>query len=152
MIGFLHDSFSSARKFNSPILIELGSENRGLSSNGIRGTLHRCVFAAIPAGVHYSELLPKDGKHGDFLVGSFLDAYSGKQYNVYWDKTDKADWKGPYYARRTGEEWFLDIERSKGYEDKYDGDRILGAQRRGALACRFLVTLTPIRKTAAWTD
>lgn len=71
-------------------------------------------FAAIPAGVHYSELLPKDEKHGDYLVGAFLDAYADKQYNVYWDKSDKLTWKGPYYSRRTGAEWFLDIERSPG--------------------------------------
>jgi len=71
-------------------------------------------FAAIPAGIHYSELLPKDEKYGDHLVGAFVDAYSGKQYNVYWDKTDKPKWDGPFYARRTGAEWFLDIERSQG--------------------------------------
>ena len=59
-------------------------------------------FAAIPAGIHYSELLPKDEKYGDHLVGAFVDAYSGKQYNVYWDKTDKPKWDGPFYARRTG--------------------------------------------------
>jgi hypothetical protein len=69
-------------------------------------------FSAIPAGVHYSELLPKDEQHGDFQVAAFLDVYSNKQYNVYWDKTDRT--KGPFYARRTGAEWFLDIERSKG--------------------------------------
>ncbi len=71
-------------------------------------------FSAIPAGKHYSEVLPKDEQHGDYLVGSFLDAYSEKQYNVYWDKSDKPKWDGPYYARRTGAEWFLDIERSRG--------------------------------------
>jgi hypothetical protein len=71
-------------------------------------------FTAIPAGVHYSELMPKDGQHGDYLVGAFLDVYSNKQYNVYWDKSDKPKWDGPYYARRTGAEWFLDIERSPG--------------------------------------
>jgi hypothetical protein len=69
-------------------------------------------FSAIPAGVHYSELLPKDEKHGDYQVAAFLDAYSNKQYTVYWDKTDRT--KGPFYARRTGEESFLDIERSRG--------------------------------------
>ncbi len=71
-------------------------------------------FTAIPAGVHYSELMPKDEQHGDYLVGAFLDVYSNKQYNVYWDKSDKPGWDGPFYARRTGAEWFLDIERSKG--------------------------------------
>ncbi len=71
-------------------------------------------FAAIPAGKHYSELLPKDEPHGDYLVGTFLDAYSDRQYSVYWDKSDKPKWDGPYYARRTGAEWFLDIERSRG--------------------------------------
>ncbi len=71
-------------------------------------------FTAIPAGVHYSDLQPKDAKHGDYLVGAFVDAYSDKQYNVYWDKSDKPGWSGPYYARRTGAEWFLDIERSRG--------------------------------------
>ena len=71
-------------------------------------------FAAIPAGVHYSDLMPKDEQHGDYLVGAFLDAYSNRQYNVYWDKSDKPGWTGPYYARRTGAEWFLDIERSRG--------------------------------------
>ena len=40
--------------------------------------------------------------------------YSTKQYNIYWDKSDKPGWNGPYYARRTGAEWFLDIERSPG--------------------------------------
>ena len=69
-------------------------------------------FSAIPAGVHYSELLPKNEQNGDYQVAAFLDVYSSKQYNVYWDKTDRT--KGPYYARRTGAEWFLDIERSKG--------------------------------------
>jgi hypothetical protein len=77
-------------------------------------------FAAMPAGVHYSELLPRDEKHGDYLVGTFLDAYSDKQYNVYWDTSDKRKseranwWSGPFYARRTGAESFLDIERSPG--------------------------------------
>jgi hypothetical protein len=71
-------------------------------------------FAAIPAGVHYSELLPKDEKYGDYLVGAFVDAYSDAQYNVYWDKTDKPKWDGPFYARRTGAQRFLDIELSQG--------------------------------------
>lgn len=71
-------------------------------------------FTAVPAGVHYSQLMPKDEQHGDYLVGAFLDVYSNKQYNVYWDKSDKPGWDGPFYARRTGAEWFLDIERSKG--------------------------------------
>ena len=53
-------------------------------------------------------------QHGDYQVGSFLDAYSDKQYHVYWDKKDKPKWDGPFYARRTGAEWFLDIERSRG--------------------------------------
>lgn len=71
-------------------------------------------FAAIPAGVHYWELLQKDEQHGDYLVGAFVDLYSDKQYNVYWDKSDKPKWTGSFYARRTGAEWFLDIERSQG--------------------------------------
>lgn len=71
-------------------------------------------FAAIPAGRRYWEVLPEDPQHGDFLVGAFVDAYSEKQYNVYWDKSEKLSWHGPYYARRTGAEWFLDIERSPG--------------------------------------
>jgi len=71
-------------------------------------------FTAVPAGVHYSEIMPKDEQHGDYLAGAFLDVYSNKQYNIYWDKSDKPGWSGPYYARRTGEEWFLDIERSPG--------------------------------------
>ena len=71
-------------------------------------------FTAVPAGVHYSELMPKDEQHGDYLAGTFLDVYSNKQYNVYWDNSDKPGWNGPYYARRTGAECFLDIERSKG--------------------------------------
>jgi hypothetical protein len=71
-------------------------------------------FAAIPAGVHYSEVLRRDKEHGDYLVGAFLDAYSAKQYNVYWDTSDKPKWDGPFYARRTGADWFLDIERSPG--------------------------------------
>ena len=71
-------------------------------------------MSALPAGIHYSELLPKDEKYGDYLVGAFVDAYSGKQYNVYWDKTDKPKWDGPFYAPRTGAEWFLNIERSGG--------------------------------------
>jgi len=71
-------------------------------------------FTAVPAGVHYSEIMPRDEQHGDYLAGAFLDVYSNKQYNVYWDKSDKPGWTGPYYARRTGEEWFLDIERSPG--------------------------------------
>jgi hypothetical protein len=71
-------------------------------------------FTAIPAGVHYSELMPKDEQHGDYMVGSFLDVYSDKKYSVFWDKSDKPGWTGPYYARRTGEQWFLDIERSPG--------------------------------------
>src|SRR5208282_2475964 len=53
-------------------------------------------FSAIPAGVHYSELLPKDEQHRDYQVAAFLVAYSDKQYNVYWDKTDRT--KGPFYA------------------------------------------------------
>ena len=69
-------------------------------------------FTAVPAGVHYSEIMPKDEQHGDYLAGAFLDVYSNKQYNIYWDKSDKPGWNGPYYARRTGAESFLDIERS----------------------------------------
>lgn len=71
-------------------------------------------FTAVPAGVHYSEIMTKDEQHGDYLAGAFLDVYSNKQYNIYWDKSDKPGWTGPYYARRTGEQWFLDIERSPG--------------------------------------
>jgi hypothetical protein len=71
-------------------------------------------FTAVPAGVHYSEIMPKDEQHGDYLAGAFLDVYSNKQYNIYWDKSDKPGWNGPYYARRTGAESFLDIERSPG--------------------------------------
>ncbi len=71
-------------------------------------------FAAIPAGVPYWKILPKDEKHGDFLVGAFVDSYSDKQYNVYWNKSEKLSWHGPYYARRTGAEWFPAIERSSG--------------------------------------
>ncbi len=71
-------------------------------------------FAAIPAGKHYSEVLPQDPHHGDFLVGAFVDAYADRQYNVYWDKSEKLAWDGPYYARRTGAEAFLEIERSRG--------------------------------------
>jgi hypothetical protein len=47
-------------------------------------------FSAIPAGVHYSELLPKDEQHGDYQVAAFLDVYSNKQYK-YWDKSISLD-------------------------------------------------------------
>jgi hypothetical protein len=71
-------------------------------------------FTTIPASVHYSDLMPKDAQREDYLAGAFLDVYSNRQYNVNWDKSDKPGWTGPYYARRSGEEWFLDIERSPG--------------------------------------
>jgi hypothetical protein len=71
-------------------------------------------FAVIPAGVHYSELLPPDEEHGDFLVVATVDAYSNKQYNVYWDKSDKPDVSGSFYARRTGASWWKDIQSSRG--------------------------------------
>ncbi len=119
--------FDTDEKGNPPVL--RGTDDFVSYANGIvwrRQTYHsfypdkheaQCAssldfFGAIPAGVHYSELLPKDEKHGDYQVAAFLDAYSEKQYNVYWDKTDRKS--GPFYARRTGAEWFLDIERSRG--------------------------------------
>jgi hypothetical protein len=72
-------------------------------------------FAAIPGGVHESELQPKDEKHGDYLVAAFLDAYSDKQYNVYWDrKWELGSGESTLSVRRTGADWFPDIEHSRG--------------------------------------
>ena len=87
-------------------------------------------FAAIPAGVRYWQLMRRDKKHGDYLVGAFVDVYSHKQYNVYWNTCDKVTWDGSYYARRTGAEWFVDIERSP-------GRAVVQAFRDGLAYCTF---------------
>jgi hypothetical protein len=65
-------------------------------------------FSVAPAGRTWRDLFPQNEQHGDYLVGSVLDAYSSKRYDLYWDDEGK--------PRRTGDaQLLLDISHSKGF-------------------------------------
>ncbi len=64
-------------------------------------------FAGAPAGTTWKDLFPRDEQHGDNWVGSVIDAYSPKHYDVFWDDDGK--------ARRVGDApLLLEISRSRG--------------------------------------
>jgi hypothetical protein len=65
-------------------------------------------FSAVPTGTIWRDLFPRDEQHGDYLVGTAIDAYSSKRYDVYWDDEGK--------ARRTGDaQLLLEISHSPGF-------------------------------------
>ena len=65
-------------------------------------------FALAPAGTTWKDLFPRDRKHGDYLVGTVLDAYSPKRYSVFWDDEGK--------PRRDGDaSLLLEISHSRGF-------------------------------------
>jgi len=64
-------------------------------------------FAIAPPGSTWKDLFPQDKQHGDYHVGSVMDAYSDKRYDKYWDRNGK--------ARRTGDaQLLLEISHSRG--------------------------------------
>ncbi len=64
-------------------------------------------FAAAPNGTEWRDLFPRDDEHKDYLVGSVLDAFSTKHYDVFWDDSGK--------ARRVGDAaLLLEISHSRG--------------------------------------
>jgi len=73
-------------------------------------------FAIIPPGVPWQTLIARDPEHGDYCVASVLDAYSDKQYDVYWaDPGPGTHGFGCGKARRTGDAALLkQISQSKG--------------------------------------
>ena len=65
-------------------------------------------FAGAPAGTNWKDLFPRDEQHGDYLVGSVIDAYSPKRYDVFWDDNGK--------PRRIGTApLLLEISHSRGF-------------------------------------
>ena len=65
-------------------------------------------FAAAPNGTEWRDLFPRDEKHGDYLAGTVLDAFSDKRYDVFWDDNGK--------PRRNGDAaLLLEISHSKGF-------------------------------------
>jgi len=65
-------------------------------------------FALAPTGTNWRDLFPRDEAHGDYHVGSALDAYSAKRYDVYWSDDGQ--------ARRAGDaQLLLDISHSPGF-------------------------------------
>lgn len=65
-------------------------------------------FALAPAGTTWKDLFPKDEQHGDYHVGSVIDAYSEKRYDKFWDDRGQ--------ARRTGDaRLLLEISHSPGF-------------------------------------
>ena len=64
-------------------------------------------FAAAPNGTEWRDLFPRDEEHKDYLVGSVLDAFSDKHYDVFWDDNGK--------PRRVGNAaLLLEISHSRG--------------------------------------
>jgi hypothetical protein len=64
-------------------------------------------FCLASSNTTWSDLFPRDAEHGDYLVGSVVDAYSNRSYRKYWDDRGK--------PRRSGDAGLLlDISRSKG--------------------------------------
>lgn len=43
-------------------------------------------FAAAPAGTTWTDLFPRDKEHGDYWIGSVLDAYAPRQYDIFQAK------------------------------------------------------------------
>ncbi len=65
-------------------------------------------FAGAPAGTTWKDLFPRDEQHGDYLVGSVIDAYSPKRYDVFWDDNGK--------PRRVGNApMLMEISHSRGF-------------------------------------
>jgi hypothetical protein len=65
-------------------------------------------FAAAPTGTTWRDLFPEDREHHDYHVGSVLDAYSDKHYDVFWDDNGK--------PRRIGDkQLLLAISHSPGF-------------------------------------
>jgi len=65
-------------------------------------------FALAPAGTEWKDLFPVDELHGDYHVGSVLDAYSSRRYDVFWNHEGA--------ARRTGDAPLLmEISHSHGF-------------------------------------
>jgi len=65
-------------------------------------------FAGAPTGTTWKDLFPRDERHGDYRVGTVIDAYSPKRYDVFWDDEGK--------PRREGDaRLLLDISHSAGF-------------------------------------
>ncbi len=65
-------------------------------------------FAGAPAGTTWKDLFPRDDEHGDYHIGSVIDAYSDKSYHVFWDDDGK--------PRRIGTApLLLEISHSRGF-------------------------------------
>jgi hypothetical protein len=64
-------------------------------------------FALAPTGTTWNDLFHKDAQHGDYHVGSVLDAYSTKRYDLFWDDHGQ--------ARRVGDaQLLLEISHAPG--------------------------------------
>ncbi len=64
-------------------------------------------FAFAPNGTEWKDLFARDASHGDYAVASVLDAYSDRQYDIYWDDRGK--------PRRNGDAaLLLSISQSRG--------------------------------------
>jgi hypothetical protein len=65
-------------------------------------------FAVAPHGTQWKDLFTRDAEHGDYCVAVVLDAYSDRQYRVFWDDHGK--------PRREGDKDLLaGISKSKGF-------------------------------------
>ncbi len=42
-------------------------------------------FGAATAGTTWNDLFARDEQHGDYLVGTVVDAYSPRRYDLFWD-------------------------------------------------------------------
>ena len=66
------------------------------------------LFGVAPVGRTFTDLFPRDARHGDYLVHVALDLYSDRRYEVYWEAAGG--------VRREGDDATLDaISRSRGY-------------------------------------
>jgi hypothetical protein len=74
-------------------------------------------FSLLPAGVAWESVFQRDPEHGDYHVAAVLDAFSDKQYDVFWaDPGPVLREPGVGKPRRTGDAALLrEISRSKGY-------------------------------------
>jgi hypothetical protein len=64
-------------------------------------------FCLSPSALTWADLFARDSEHGDYLVGSVIDAYSDSSYHKFWDDKGK--------PRRIGDaSLLLEISRSKG--------------------------------------
>jgi hypothetical protein len=65
-------------------------------------------FGAAPAGTTWSDLFECDHQYGDYLVGTVIDAYSPRCYDLFWDDNGN--------VRRNGDaQLLLDISHSRGF-------------------------------------